>query len=80
MLEMDGFEVIKCIRNGEVGECYLNVLIIVLIVNVMKGDKECCVNVGMDDYLSKFFDVIDFIDKVEYWVSIERNSEESVVY
>ena len=80
MPEMDGFEATKRIRNGEAGERYLNVPIIALTANAMKGDKERCVNAGMDDYLSKPFDAIDLIDKVEHWASIERNSEESAVH
>ena len=75
MPEMDGFEATKRIRNGEAGERYLHVPIIALTANAMKGDKERCVNAGMDDYLSKPFDAEDLIDKVEYWASTERNSE-----
>jgi CheY-like chemotaxis protein len=33
----------------------------------MKGDKERCVDAGMDDYLSKPFEVEDLLKKVEYW-------------
>ncbi|MDY6978036.1 MAG: ATP-binding protein, partial [Pseudomonadota bacterium] len=75
MPEMDGFEATKRIRNGEAGERYLYVPIIALTANAMKGDKERCVDAGMDDYLSKPFDAEDLIDKVEYWASTERNSE-----
>lgn len=75
MPEMDGFEATKRIRNGEAGERYLYVPIIALTANAMKGDKERCVNAGMDDYLSKPFDAEDLIDKVEHWASSERNSE-----
>ena len=75
MPEMDGFEATKRIRNGEAGERYLNVPIIALTANAMKGDKERCVEAGMDDYLSKPFDAEDLIDKVDHWASVERNSE-----
>ncbi len=75
MPEMDGFEATKRIRNGEAGERYKYVPIIALTANAMKGDKERCVNAGMDDYLSKPFDAEDLIDKVEHWASSERNSE-----
>ena len=80
MPEMDGFEATRRIRNGEAGERYLNVPIIALTANAMKGDKERCVNAGMDDYLSKPFDAVDLIDKVEHWASFERNSEENAVH
>ena len=75
MPEMDGFEATKRIRNGEAGGRYLNVPIIALTANAMKGDKERCVEAGMDDYLSKPFDAEDLIDKVDHWASVERNSE-----
>ena len=80
MPDMDGFEATKRIRSGEAGERYVNVPIIALTANAMKGDKERCVNAGMDDYLSKPFDAVDLIDKVEHWASIERNREESAVH
>lgn len=52
MFEMDGFEVIWMICQIEfwIGE-YM--LIIVMIVYVMKGDCECCFEVGMDEYIFK---------------------------
>lgn len=80
MPEMDGFEATRRIRNGEAGERYLNVPIIALTANAMKGDKERCVNAGMDDYLSKPFEAVDLIDKIEHWASFERNSEENAVH
>ena len=80
MPDMDGFEATKRIRSGEAGERYVNVPIIALTANAMKGDKERCVNAGMDDYLSKPFDAVDLIDKVEHWASIERNREEHAVH
>ena len=80
MPEMDGFEATQRIRNGEAGARYLDVPIIALTANAMKGDKERCVNAGMDDYLSKPFDAADLIDKVEHWASVERNSEENAVH
>ncbi|MBT3133961.1 response regulator [Alteromonas sp. ALT199] len=79
MPEMDGFEATKRIRNGEAGTRYLNIPIIALTANAMKGDKERCVSAGMDDYLSKPFDAADLIDKVEHWASVERNSEENAI-
>ena len=38
----------------------------------MKGDKEDCFNAGMNDYLSKPFDVQDLLEKVDYWA--EKNA------
>ena len=80
MPEMDGFEATKRIRNGEAGSRYLNVPIIALTANAMKGDKERCVSAGMDDYLSKPFDAEDLTDKVELWASIEKDQEANAVH
>jgi len=73
MPEMDGFEATKRIRSGEAGAKYVDIPIIALTANAMKGDKERCVSAGMDDYLSKPFDAEDLIEKVEYWASTEKS-------
>lgn len=52
MFEMDGLEVICVIRKLFK---YNSLMIIVMMVNVMFEDWEKCINVGMDDYLVKFF-------------------------
>ena len=51
MPEMDGFELAKKIRSTENEQKHIP--IIALTANAMKGEKEHCLNVGMDDYLSK---------------------------
>ncbi len=51
MPEMDGFEATQAIRELEVGDS--RVPIIALTANAMQGDRERCIECGMDDYLSK---------------------------
>lgn len=55
MFVMDGLEVMKLIRL--MGDKVWDILIIVLIVNVLIGDKEKCLKFGMDDFILKFVGV-----------------------
>ena len=50
MPEMDGFEATRRIRRGYEGP---QPFIIAMTAYVMKGDRERCLAVGMDDYISK---------------------------
>lgn len=49
---MDGFEATKMIRGSEVGKDKHQV-IIAMTANAVVGDRENCINKGMDDYISK---------------------------
>ena len=73
MPDMDGFEATRRIRAGDAGERYVDIPIIALTANAMKGDREVWEEAGMNDYLSKPFDAKDLLDKVQYWA--ERSKE-----
>jgi signal transduction histidine kinase/ActR/RegA family two-component response regulator len=53
MPEMDGFEATLRIRNTSSAVLNHNVPIIAMTANAMKEDRERCLEVGMNDYLSK---------------------------
>ncbi|HIK09649.1 MAG TPA: response regulator [Oscillatoriaceae cyanobacterium M33_DOE_052] len=60
MPEMDGLETARRIRSGETGirgqDGYPGrspVRIIAMTANAMQGDREACLEAGMDDYISK---------------------------
>ncbi|AOT10453.1 response regulator [Pseudoalteromonas luteoviolacea] len=50
---MDGFEATRRIRSGEGGKRFLNIPILALTANAMKGDREACIEAGMNDYITK---------------------------
>ncbi len=50
---MDGFDATRAIRDPASGVRNPKVPIIALTAHAMKGDRELCLEVGMDDYLSK---------------------------
>lgn len=52
---MDGFESTKCIRALD--EPYCDIPIVAVTANTMEGDREHCLEVGMNEYLKKPVDV-----------------------
>jgi CheY-like chemotaxis protein len=53
MPEMDGFETTRLIRSGYAGQERRNITIVAMTAYALKGDKEKCIDAGMDAYISK---------------------------
>ena len=64
MPEMDGYEATSAIRNGKIKP---TIPIIGLTANAMKGDREKCLDAGMDDYLAKPIRPQQLYDLIEKW-------------
>jgi signal transduction histidine kinase/CheY-like chemotaxis protein len=66
---MDGFSATKNIRNGNAGDYYRDIPIIAMTANAMQGDRENCLNSGMNDYLPKPIDVTELFECLSKWLS-----------
>lgn len=60
--EMDGFEATRRLRQGEAGKRGTRVPILALTASAIKGEREKCLNAGMNDYLTKPVD-LDQLEK-----------------
>ena len=69
MPEMDGFEATKQIRSGACGAHNSKIPIIAMTANAMKGDKERCLEVGMNDYIAKPVEPDVVEEKVLLWLN-----------
>jgi len=56
MPEMDGFEATRIIRDPQSGVLDHDVYVIAMTAHAMKGDRERCLESGMDHYVSKPID------------------------
>jgi len=64
MPEMNGYEATRIIVERMKNE---RPIIIAMTANAMQGDKEKCIESGMDDYLTKPVRVNDLVKIIEFW-------------
>jgi len=70
MPEMNGKEATIAIRNHETENMMIRTPIVGVTAHALKGDKESCIDAGMDDYLSKPVSPNKLAQKVEQWLKL----------
>ena len=78
MPEMNGHEATQKIRELEAELGRERTPIVALTAHTLKGDKERCLEVGMDDYMTKPVSVQDVKDMLVKWKITEEESESKV--
>ncbi|MFW6374536.1 MAG: PAS domain S-box protein [Thermodesulfobacteriota bacterium] len=68
MPEMDGIQTTRAIREGRAGENVKAVHIIAMTAHAMQGDREICMEAGMNDYIPKPVEPLALADAVNRWL------------
>ena len=75
MPEMDGYEATQRIRAGDAGAVNANLPIIALTASAMDGDRARCLEVGMNDHLSKPISLSELTEVLDRWASVAKPSK-----
>jgi CheY-like chemotaxis protein len=74
MPEMNGLEATTAIRELELGSGR-RVPIVGVTAHALKGDRERCLEAGMDDYLPKPISPKALLEKVERWAWQDNSAQ-----
>ncbi len=77
MPEMDGYEASRQIRQGKAGEENKGIPIVAMTANAMMGDREKCLDAGMNDYLSKPIEPDKLFTKLQQWMP--KSADEKII-
>ena len=78
MPEMDGYEATRLIRSSTSKAFDPQLPIIAMTANVMKGDRERCLEAGMNDYLPKPIQAQEFAKALDRWLAHATDNEPSI--
>ncbi len=70
---MDGFEATRAIRSGQTGITNPGIPIIAMTAHAMKGDRERCLEAGMDDYIAKPVSPKAMAEMIDKWLEHIQN-------
>jgi signal transduction histidine kinase/DNA-binding response OmpR family regulator len=65
---MDGYEATRMIRDPQSNVCDHHVTIVAMTANVMKGDRQKCLDTGMNDFLGKPLKFSDLEEMLLKWL------------
>jgi PAS domain S-box-containing protein len=71
MPELDGYQATRDIRRGAAGEHVKNLPIIAMTAAAVAGEREKCLEAGMDDYLTKPIDSDRLFSLLGKWTKFE---------
>lgn len=70
MPDKDGIEAVMDIRRRELRENLSRIPIVAMTANAMGGDRDACIDAGMDDYVSKPVQIATLTEVLERWAKI----------
>ncbi|WP_196141191.1 ATP-binding protein [Aliikangiella sp. G2MR2-5] len=69
---MDGYQASRAIRAGKAGARNRTITILAMTANAMVGDREKCIQAGMNDYLAKPVEAPKLLTKLHHWLEANR--------
>jgi CheY-like chemotaxis protein len=75
---LDGFATTQAIRTGKAGLSISRIPIIAMTAHALKGDRERCLDAGMDDYIAKPIQPRELVDKLLLWLDNDSVNESPI--
>ena len=75
MPEIDGYEATRTIRDVNSTVRNHKIPIVAMTANAMNGDREKCLDAGMDDYISKPINIQELAETIERNMSIDEQKK-----